>query len=155
LAAILGKGLLGTRAEVPADLALAVQAIVIVILLIGLRHAKRKNFDRHGKIMASAVILSGITVVAWMIPTLIDSFGILVNELVTRGKHYYAAIVTVAHAVGGLTAAALALYTIARITLNLPPGIRVKNIKLLMRVTFTTWMLTFVLGTYIYYMLYL
>lgn len=149
------KGFLGTKAELPADITLMVQAVVFLILLTGFTYARGKKFDTHGRIMATAVALSGITLVTWMIPTLIDSFGILVKELATRGKFYSAAIVTVLHVALGSSAAALSLYIITRMSINLPASIRVKNIRRLMRVTLVVWTATFLMGTYLYYSLYL
>ena len=142
-------GLLGTKAGIQADLNLLVHLALLLLIITGFTFARKKKFEIHEKWMFSAIVLAAISFFAWMAPSYIDNFHVIVEELYSPGV-----IVTNIHvALGGITGI-LAVYIILRMKFDLPQKFTVKRVKRLMRTTFTLWWLTFISGLSFYLIYY-
>ena len=142
-------GLLGTKAGIQADLNLLLHLAILLLIVTGFTFARRKRFEIHEKWMFSGIVLVAVSFFAWMAPSYIDNFHVIVEELYSPGV-----IVTNIHvALGGITGI-LAVYIILRMKFDLPQKFTVKRVKRLMRTTFTLWWLTFIFGLSFYLIYY-
>ena len=140
---------MGTKAGIQADLNLLLHLAILLLIVTGFTFARRKRFEIHEKWMFSGIVLVAVSFFAWMAPSYIDNFHVIVEELYSPGV-----IVTNIHvALGGITGI-LAVYIILRMKFDLPQKFTVKRVKRLMRTTFTLWWLTFIFGLSFYLIYY-
>ena len=142
-------GLLGTKAGIQADLNLLVHLAILLLIITGFTFARKKKFEIHEKWMFSAIVLAAISFFAWMAPSYIDNFHVIVEELYSPGV-----MVTNIHVALGTITGILAIYIILRMKFDLPQRFTVKRVKRLMRTTFTLWWLTFIFGLSFYLIYY-
>ena len=142
-------GLLGTKAGIQADLNLLVHLAILLLIIAGFAFARKKRFEIHEKWMFSAIVLVAISFFAWMAPSYIDNFHVIVEELYSPGV-----MVTNIHVALGTITGILAIYIILRMKFDLPQKFTVKRVKRLMRTTFTLWWLTFISGLSFYLIYY-
>jgi len=142
-------GLLGTKAGIQADLNLLVHLALLLLIITGFTFARKKKFEIHEKWMFSAIVLAAISFFAWMAPSYIDNFHVIVEELYSPGV-----MVTNIHVALGTITGILAIYIILRMKFDLPQKFTVKRVKRLMRTTFTLWWLTFISGLSFYLIYY-
>ena len=142
-------GLLGTKAGIQADLNLLLHLAILLLIVTGFTFARRKRFEIHEKWMFSGIVLVAISFFAWMAPSYIGNFHVIVNELYSPGV-----IVTNIHVAMGTITGILAIYIILRMKFDLPQRFTVKRVKRLMRTTFTLWWLTFIFGLSFYLIYY-
>ena len=142
-------GLLGTKAGIQADLNLLLHLAILVLIVTGFTFARRKRFEIHEKWMFSGIVLVAISFFAWMAPSYIGNFHVIVDELYSPGV-----IVTNIHVALGTITGILAIYIILRMKFDLPQRFTVKRVKRLMRTTFTLWWLTFIFGLSFYLIYY-
>jgi uncharacterized membrane protein YozB (DUF420 family) len=95
--------------------------------------------------MFSAIILVAISFFAWMAPSYIDNFHVIISEFYSPDV-----IITNMHVASGTITGILALYIVLRMKIDLPERFTVKRVRRLMRTTFTMWWLTFILGVTFY-----
>ena len=142
-------GLLGTKAGIQADLNLLVHLAILLLIITGFTFARKKKFEIHEKWMFSAIVLAAISFFAWMAPSYIDNFHVIVEELYSPGV-----MVTNIHVALGTITGILAIYIVLRMKFDLPQKFTVKRVKRLMRTTFTLWWLTFISGLSFYLIYY-
>ena len=142
-------GLLGTKAGIQADLNLLLHLAILLLIVTGFTFARWKRFEIHEKWMFSGIVLVAISFFAWMAPSYIGNFHVIVNELYSPGV-----IVTNIHVALGTITGILAIYIILRMKFDLPQKFTVKRVKRLMRTTFTLWWLTFIFGLSFYLIYY-
>ena len=142
-------GLLGTKAGIQADLNLLVHLAILLLIIAGFTFARKKKFEIHEKWMFSAIVLAAISFFAWMAPSYIDNFHVIVEELYSPGV-----MVTNIHVALGAITGILAIYIVLRMKFDLPQKFTVKRVKRLMRTTFTLWWLTFIFGLSFYLIYY-
>ena len=142
-------GLLGTKAGIQADLNLLVHLAILLLIITGFTFARKKKFEIHEKWMFSAIVLAAISFFAWMAPSYIDNFHVIVEELYSPGV-----MVTNIHVALGTITGILAIYIVLRMKFDIPQRFAVKRVKRLMRTTFTLWWLTFISGLSFYLIYY-
>lgn len=142
-------GFLGTKAGIQADLNLLLHLAILLLIVTGFTFARRKRFEIHEKWMFSGIVLVAISFFAWMAPSYIGNFHVIVNELYSPGV-----MVTNIHVALGTITGILAIYIILRMKFDLPQRFTVKRVKRLMRTTFTLWWLTFIFGLSFYLIYY-
>ena len=139
---------MGTKAGMEADLNFILHLVILLLIIAGFTFARKKRFEVHEKWMFTAIVLVSISFFAWMAPSYIGNWHVIVDEFYSPGV-----IITNIHVILGVISGILAVYIILRMKLDLPPRFTVKRVKRLMRTTFTLWWLTFIFGVsfYIYY----
>ena len=142
-------GLLGTKAGIQADLNLLLHLAILLLIVTGFTFARRKRFEIHEKWMFSGIVLVAVSFFAWMAPSYIDNFHVIVEELYSPGV-----IVTNIHVALGAITGILAIYIVLRMKFDIPQRFAVKRVKRLMRTTFTLWWLTFISGLSFYLIYY-
>lgn len=142
-------GFLGTKAGIQADLNLLLHLVILLLIVTGFTFARRKKFDIHEKWMFSGIVLVAVSFFAWMAPSYITNFHLIMTDFYTLGV-----IVTNIHAILGTLTGVLAIYIVLRMKLDLPKKFTVKRVKRLMRTTFTLWWLTFIFGLSFYLIYY-
>ena len=142
-------GFLGTKAGIQADLNLLLHLAILLFIVTGFTFARRKRFEIHEKWMFSGIVLGAISFFAWMAPSYIHNFHVIVEELYSPGV-----MVTNIHVALGTITGILAIYIILRMKFDLPQKFTVKRVKRLMRTTFTLWWLTFISGLSFYLIYY-
>ena len=142
-------GFLGTKAGIEADLNLVLHLAILLLIVTGFTFARKKRFEVHEKWMISAIMLVAVSFFAWMAPSYLGNWHVILEEFYTPGV-----IITNLHVVLGITSGILAIYIILRMKLGLPAKFTVKRVKRLMRTTFTLWWLTFILGLSFYIIYY-
>jgi uncharacterized membrane protein YozB (DUF420 family) len=143
------EGFLGTKAGIEADLNLLLHLAILLFILIGFTFARRKRFEVHEKWMFSAIVLVGLSFFAWMVPSYISNWHVILEEFYSPGV-----IITNIHVALGIVSGILAIYIVLRMKFDLPPKLTVKRVKRLMRTTFTLWWLTFIFGLSFYVVYY-
>jgi len=137
------SGIFGTRALLVTDLNLLLQIVVLIILFVGLKFGRTKTKDSlrtHGRLMTLMVILNLVGTLTVMIPSFVLSFSYVLEEQSRLGFP----LISV-HALFG------AIATILGITLVFK---KFGNVRLWMRFTITVWLITLVLGFFIYLVYY-
>jgi uncharacterized membrane protein YozB (DUF420 family) len=118
---------------------------IFVLVLTGFTFACQKNYDNHEKWMLSAIGLVAISFFAWMAPSYVRYFNLVISDFYAPGI-----IITNVHVILGITTSILAVYIVARMKLDLPERFRVKKVRRLMRTTLGLWILTFSFGVLFY-----
>jgi uncharacterized membrane protein YozB (DUF420 family) len=118
---------------------------IFVLVLTGFTFARRKNYDNHEKGMLSAIGLVAISFFAWMAPSYVRYFNLVISDFYAPGI-----IITNVHVILGITTSILAVYIVARMKLDLPERFREKKVRRLMRTTLGLWILTFSFGVLFY-----
>jgi uncharacterized membrane protein YozB (DUF420 family) len=137
-------GILGNAAPLGSVLNLLYVGI-LVLVVTGFTFARRKSYDNHEKWMLSAIGLVAISFFAWMAPSYVRYFNLVMADFYAPGI-----IITNIHVILGITTSILAVYIVARMKLDLPERFRVKKVKHLMRTALGLWILTFSFGVLFY-----
>lgn len=138
-------GLIGTKAGFEADLNLVLHLVILVFIFTGYTFARRKMFETHEKWMFTGIVLVAISFFAWMAPSYIGNFHVIVSEFYSPGV-----IITNIHVLLATLTGILAIFIILTMKFDLPRQFTVKRVKRLMRTTFTLWWLTFAFGLSFY-----
>jgi len=131
----------GTSASFLANLTLMVQIAVLMILLFGVMHAKKKDFLKHFKTADIAVIF-GILAFLWMSYRFLINFRAIISNITSQDS-----LLLIVHVVAGL--------------LGLSGGIAfvlnkfIKKTLIPMRVVFLAWTIALLLGIALYASYYL
>ncbi|MGQ9494102.1 MAG: DUF420 domain-containing protein [Anaerolineae bacterium] len=141
----MSSGILGTRANLIADINLILQVVILVILIVGASQAKRRNFQIHHVWMTVAVVANAVLIVAIMNPSL---FRILPFALRNPGADKPTALWP--HMLLGAVAELLGVYIVLSGNMGQPDALRRRNLKWLMRITFLLWVLALVAGIVLY-----
>lgn len=119
---------------------LAFQVLLMILVFVASYLAKKKNFSKHCTIMRAAVALQIIAILAIMLPSMI---GYITHEQ----KGIFFNIPMLVHHTMGLAVVALWVY------INLAVAGRLKlpgRLAIWMRLAMSLWVLTFLLGLYMY-----
>nr|MBC7244570.1 DUF420 domain-containing protein [Chloroflexota bacterium] len=146
----MGSGILGTRANLIADINLILQVAILVILIVGVFQAKRRKFQVHHTWMTVAIIANAVLIIAIMNPSF---FRILPFALRNPGADK--PTVLWPHMLLGAVAELLGVYTVLSGNMGQSGTQRRRNFKWLMRVTFLLWFLALVAGIVLYMVWYM
>ena len=130
-------GLLGTEANLFADMTLIAQTAGFLILLLGWRYAKRKNFLKHDKTSKASVLLGGLSFI-WMGFSLVSNLVPLISVTLTGFVIFF-------HTITGTIALFMGLFLV----LN-----EIKKTKTSMIIAFSLWTAAMFLGVMLYYLLF-
>jgi uncharacterized membrane protein YozB (DUF420 family) len=146
-------GLLGTKASVPADIALLLEIVILIILLVGRIYVKRKELKRHGLIMATAVVLHGASILLVMIPSFGRFLDVAAVDILSLGL--VGVIIILVHVPLGLLAEALGILLVVQWRLRPSPEMACAKRRRLMQPLLGLWFFSLVLGIAIYAIYYL
>lgn len=135
-------------APLGADVNLLFQWFAFLGLLMGASFAVRKDFTTHRNIMTFWVLMNWFSITGRMTRT--------VEGYLEAKEPTYTQEFIYLHAALGITVALFASYLVVRMWFEnqLPEWFKVKNIKLWMRITVTSWLFLIALGTYMYFDIY-
>lgn len=131
-------GFFGTEASWFADMTLIAQTAGLLILFLGWKYAKTKNFLKHDMTAKTSVLLGGLSSI-WMGYSLVSNLASFISTTLMG-------ILIFSHVIIGL----LALF----IGLSLVLG-EIKKIRRFMIITFSSWTAAMFLGVILYYILFI
>lgn len=140
-------GFFGTAANFAADVTLLLSILVALALTAGVIAALRGRYQTHRWIQTSAVALNVILVLWFMILPYRDF--ILPGIPEQLGQRFYWA--TTLHAVAGFFAFSLGTFVVLRANGLMIESLNFRNYKLFMRTSYTLYMLTTLLGIWVYF----
>ncbi|TFG07136.1 hypothetical protein EU522_01010 [Candidatus Thorarchaeota archaeon] len=133
-------GLFGTSASILVDINLILQYITLVLLIIG--WVKKKPYKQHGYLMMVVLVITLVTTIAIMAPSLLVTYE-------TYG------VTIVVHAVFGITAMILGTLFAYRFIAAMRKGEPLLcGTKNLMRFAFLLWLIPILGGTVAYISMY-
>jgi uncharacterized membrane protein YozB (DUF420 family) len=141
-------GIFNPGAPFLSDLNLIIQAVIIGFFVFAMYFRLKHSFVKHALMMGAGISLHTVAIFAIMVPSLLSLRGLLKN-LLTRFS-----LITLTHAAAGSLVEIMGIWLIVSWltdTVHVEKCVKRKNI---MRVTIALWLLEFVLGVYIYMMLY-
>lgn len=142
------QALLGTR--LAADINLLAQILLLVGLWIGFYYARTRRIPKHANMQTAMVMANLFFVFFVMIPSF---YQYVILGGTTGGV---VAQLMLLHGVLGLIAELSGVYLVLRMrTALIPPRLRIRDFKLMMRATLGLWTIIFVLGIGVYYYRYL
>ena len=142
------QALLGTR--LAADINLLAQILLLVGLWIGFYYARTRRIPKHANMQTAMVMANLLFVFFVMIPSF---YQYVILGGTTGGV---VAQLMLLHGVLGLIAELSGVYLVLRMrTALIPPRLRIRDFKLVMRATLGLWTIIFVLGIGVYYYRYL
>ncbi len=151
-------GFLGTYASNLSDFSLILEILVTIAFLSGYRFAKKKIISKHYKTMITAFILDISFMVSYMVKSLIEGRAKFGGPENLKLYIYYPLVVF--HSIISIVVLALVAYMIYHGFKNTKPingrkmfSEKEKHHKI-GRMTIIVWMLSFVSGIAIYFMLY-
>ena len=118
-------------------IALLIQIIVLALLIYGYWLFKKLLFQRHGKIMAWAVVLHLIVIFAIMIPSLVLA---VIPEFIIRHTYGIVSIITLIHVPFGIIAVSFGVWFVIAWRFQGLKGCF--NRKKLMLATMITWLVS-------------
>ena len=128
-------GFFGTEASWFADLTLIVQTAGLLILLLGWKYAKTKNFLKHDITAKTSIFLSGLSFI-WMGFSLVSNLMSLIS---TTG------LLIFSHVIIGLLALFMGLFLVLG---------EINKTRMFMMVAFSSWAAAMFLGVILYYILF-
>lgn len=146
---LFGRGLFNANAPLGADLNVLVQVTFGLLLLVGVALARTGRYRAHGVCQATALVMTVVMTVGWMIPSFHTIFA---PGLVQRGTERSTAVV-LAHATLGTVVLLLGLYVVLVAGTNLIPArLRFANYRRWMRSLLALWWAAIALGLTTYWM---
>jgi uncharacterized membrane protein YozB (DUF420 family) len=140
-------GFFGTSANFAADFTLVMMILAAVIFTAGTVLAVKKQYEAHRWVQTAAVILSTIMVL-WMM--LLPFRDFVAPGLPSQiGERFYA--VTTLHAFVGFFALIFGVFVTLRGNGLVPSALKFNNYKLFMRIAYGLYMLTTILGVWVYF----
>lgn len=130
-------GFLGTEASWFADMSLIAQTAGLLILLLGWKYAKIKNFLKHDLTAKTSVLLGALSFI-WMGFSLVFNLLSLISTTPTR-------LLIFSHVIIGLLALFIGLFLVLG---------EIKKTRTFMMVAFSSWAAAMFLGVILYYMLF-
>lgn len=140
-------GFLGTAANFAADMTLLLSIVVALALTAGVVMALRRRYETHRWIQTSAVALNVILVLWFMILPYRDFILPGIPEQLDE-RFYWA---TTLHAVVDFFAFTLGTFVVLRANGLMIEPLRFRNYKLFMRTSYTLYMITTLLGIWVYF----
>ncbi len=138
------SGLLGTNSSIASDLNLMLQIVVFIMLLIGVKFVKEKTprgLKRHRRFMTYAVALNVISILLVMGPSFVANFSAVLAEPSTISFP-----LTLIHHSLGIVAEILGIIFVFK---------KFGNVRMWMRLTMSTWVISFILGMVFYFEYYM
>ena len=140
-------GFFGTAANFAADVTLLLSIVVALALTAGVVMALRKRYETHRWIQTSAVALNVILVLWFMILPYRDFILPGIPEQLDE-RFYW---VTTLHAFVGFFAFTLGTFVVLRANGLMIEPLKFRNYKLFMRTSYGLYMLTTLLGIWVYF----
>jgi len=131
-------GFFGTEASWAADMTLIAQTAGLIILFLGWKYAKTKNFLKHD-ITAKTTVLLGSLSFIWMGFSLVSNLASLISTTLMG-------ILIFSHMIIGLLALFMGLFLVLG---------EIKKIRMFMIITFSSWTAAMFLGVILYYVLFI
>jgi len=148
------KGFLGTNANFWADLNLTLHILMALTLLVGAWFARRKDFDTHQKIQTSVVLLNIVLIAGIMAVSYAQQVVPGLPQNLVKARNSVATV----HAILGILGELLGLWVVLRMSRStrrfIPPSMRFKNVKRMMRLTLATWWSITLIGIATYFLWY-
>ena len=142
------QALIGQRLS--ADINLVAQLLILIGLWGGAYFARRQQISRHQAIQTTLVIINSFFILFVMVTSF---YSYIIAGGTSTGT---VATLMIIHGVIGLIAELTGIYLILRMSTKiLPPSLRIRNFKLVMRSLLGLWTVIVVLGLAIYYVRYL
>jgi len=153
-------GIFGTRASYFSDLSLILEFLVTSAFLLGFYFARRKNIRLHYKTMVSAFALDVSFMVSYMIKSLVEGRTEFTGSEFVRLYVYLPTVIF--HSIISLVVLLLAAYMIYHGFKNTAKSNGRKMVgeeekrrhHKIGKITIVTWMLSFLSGLAVYYLLY-
>ena len=140
-------GFLGTSANWAADMTLLLSGLVALLLTIGGVLAHRGQYGPHRWVQTTAVLLNAILVLWMMILPFRDFVAPPDNPANLPGN---ALLVTRVHALFGTVTLLFGLFVMLRGNGLVPSFLRFNNYKAFMRVAYSLYMITTLIGVFVY-----
>ena len=141
-----GKGFLGTGAPFISDVSFVLILLTAVLFTYGRWLAKRKRFDAHQQVQTTAVILSSLMAISFMLGSFVTHILPGVPSKLLEGDYG----VSTLHAIVGASALLLGVFVVLRGNNLVPKGLRFKNYKPFMQAAYVMYMLATLLGVTVY-----
>ena len=139
-------GFLGTNANWGADMTLIVSILVATLFTIGVVMAVRQKYEVHRWLQTTAATINAILVIWLMILPFRDF--VASEFLGPRPDYFY--YVTAAHAFVGFFALTFGVFVTLRGNELMIKPLKFNNYKLFMRISYSLYMLTTLLGIAVY-----
>ena len=131
-------GFFGTEASWVADVTLIVQTAGLLILFLGWKYAKTKNFLKHDITAKTSVLLGSLSFI-WMGFSLVSNLASLISTTLMG-------ILIFSHIIIGLLALFMGLFLVLG---------EIKKTRMFMIITFSSWIAAMFLGVILYYILFI
>lgn len=140
-------GFFGTAANFAADATLVAMLIIALLFTVGAGLAHLHRYTAHRWVQTTAASLNVILVI-WMM--ILPYRDFVLPEIPDRvGERFYA--VTTLHAVIGAIALPFGMFVVLRGNELVPRRLKFSNYKGFMRVAYTLYILTILLGVWVYF----
>jgi len=131
-------GFFGTEASWVADMTLIAQTAGLLILFLGWKYAKTKNFLKHDTTAKTSVMLGSLSFI-WMGFSLVSNLASFISTTLMG-------ILIFSHVIIGLLALFMGLFLVMG---------EIKKIRMFMIITFSSWIAAMFLGVILYYILFI
>lgn len=139
-------GFLGTNANFGADMTLVLSVLVAVIFTVGFILARAGKYDTHKWVQTSGAILN-VILVLWLMILPYKDF-VLGDNGGPRLSAFY--VITTIHATIGFIAYTYGIFVVLRGHNIMFEALKFNNYKPFMRLAYTLYMLTTLLGIWVY-----
>jgi uncharacterized membrane protein YozB (DUF420 family) len=137
---------LTTKAPSGAVLALVLSVVAAIMFTVGWRLAVARRYAAHRRVQTAAVVLSTAVIAAWMI----RSFVLYVAPQIPARLSQRAYAVATVHAVVGVAALVLGVYVVLGAFELVPPRLRFKRFKPIMRSSYALYLLGTLTGVVLF-----
>jgi uncharacterized membrane protein YozB (DUF420 family) len=141
-----GPGFLGTNAPLISDLSLVVILVTAVLFTWGWELARRKRYEAHRWVQTTAVILSGLVGLTFMLNSFVTHILPGVPSNLLEGDYGLSTL----HALVGTAAVLFGVFVALRGNDLVPQALRFKDYKTFMRTAYAMYMLATLLGMVVY-----
>jgi len=142
-------GIFGTGAVLQTDINLVLQAVMFLIIVIGLVYKKKRKFKMHGGLMGIAVILHVLSLLVVMGPSFSEGYDYFTTATSDLGVQ-----TTWIHAVPGAIAMILGIFLVGAWALRPSNLARCSRMKRLMDITTVLWLISLMFGISTYIVFY-
>lgn len=139
-------GFLGTHANFAADATLVAMVIIGILLTIGFVLARKKHYLAH-RWMQTTAASANLVLVLWMMILPFRDF-VVRDAGGPRPSYFY--VITVLHAILGLSAVLLGIFVVLRANGLMIKPLRFNNYKVFMRISYVLYIVTILLGVVVY-----
>lgn len=142
---------LGLGIATVATISLSIQTIAYALLLTGFVFARKKSFQRHGRLMTAATALNFVSLAVVMLP----SFYSIVSSVSFTGISSIQSIIILHHSLGVVALAMAAIVVLKSCQwLGEKIGDRIGRLRNYMIPLLIIWSSAYFLGLFVYLMLY-